>query len=151
MKHHLLALALFLLPCCLMAQVRVAVNGEEPMAFGTEGGIYFHNDTLTIAGATQTLTLPMDEARVLVFDLQQLAVQAAEEGEALAVYPTPAHSTITLRGIGSERQEARVYTLQGAKVLSRTVANGESLNVEVLPAGEYLLRCGNHTVKFIKL
>lgn len=67
----------------------------------------------------------------------------------LTVYPNPCHSTLTLNT--EAHDVVMLFNMQGA-MLQRVVAtdNTTTLNMQDLPAGLYIVRCGNQSVKVVK-
>ncbi|MBR0054534.1 MAG: T9SS type A sorting domain-containing protein [Bacteroidales bacterium] len=67
----------------------------------------------------------------------------------LTVYPNPCHSNLTLNT--EAHDVVMLFNMQGALV-QRVVAtdNTTTLNMQDLPAGLYIVRCGNQSVKVIK-
>ena len=67
----------------------------------------------------------------------------------LTVYPNPCHSNLTLNT--EAHDVVMLFNMQGALV-QRVVAtdNTTTLNMQDLPAGLYIVRCGNQSVKVVK-
>ncbi len=67
----------------------------------------------------------------------------------LTVYPNPCHSNITLNT--EAHDVVMLFNMQGA-LLQRVVAtdNTTTLNMQDLPAGMYIVRCGNQSAKVVK-
>ena len=67
----------------------------------------------------------------------------------LTVYPNPCHSTLTLNT--EAHDVVMLFNMQGA-LLQRVVAtdNTTTLNMQDLPAGMYIVRCGNQSAKVVK-
>ena len=67
----------------------------------------------------------------------------------LTVYPNPCHSTLTLNT--EAHDVVMLFNMQGA-MLQRVVAtdNTTTLNMQDLPAGLYIVRCGNQSAKVVK-
>ena len=67
----------------------------------------------------------------------------------LTVYPNPCHSTLTLNT--EAHDVVMLFNMQGA-MLQRVVATDDTtaLNMQDLPAGLYIVRCGNQSVKVVK-
>lgn len=154
MKQHISLFILILVLGCtgMQAQTRAIINGGSPIAFGTDGGIYFHNDTITVVGTETTASYALDQVENIVFDLrtnQGINETVTERGE-LNILPAPAHSTITLRGIGEQAREAFVFNMQGQLLIQQSVADESRIDISALPAGNYILRCGTQAAKFVK-
>ena len=67
----------------------------------------------------------------------------------LTVYPNPCHSNLTLNT--EAHDVVMLFNMQGA-MLQRVVTtdNTTTLNMQDLPAGLYIVRCGNQSVKVVK-
>lgn len=67
----------------------------------------------------------------------------------LTVYPNPCHSNLTLNT--EAHDVVMLFNMQGALV-QRVVAtdNTTTLNMQDLPAGLYIVRCGNQSAKVVK-
>lgn len=67
----------------------------------------------------------------------------------LTVYPNPCHSTLTLNT--EAHDVVMLFNMQGA-LLQRVVATDitTTLNMQDLPAGMYIVRCGNQSAKVVK-
>lgn len=136
----------------MQAQTRAIINGGDPIVFDTEGGLYFHNDTITVVGTETTASFSLSQVENIVFDLrtnQGINETATERGE-LSILPTPAHSTITLRGVGEQNQTAFIFNMQGQQMLQQSVSDESRIDISALPAGNYILRCGTQAAKFMK-
>jgi len=96
--------------------------------------------TATSMNGTETNTA----ARYRDSSRNVLAVPSVQQPlQVLAVYPSPAHSTITLQLPAAWLQyQIAVYDMQGKAVLT---ANTKTMNVEKLPAGTYLIRAVSGT------
>lgn len=66
------------------------------------------------------------------------------------VYPNPTTEVVTINGVEAG-SVVRVFTLEG-RMISTTVAEGESVNVNVssLASGTYLMQIDSNVVKIIK-
>ena len=69
--------------------------------------------------------------------------------ENLAVYPNPARDVIRINGLEQE-VEVNIYNATGALVKTVVVNGAEEINVNELPAGLYLARFGENTLRFTK-
>ena len=69
--------------------------------------------------------------------------------EAIAIYPNPAKDNIHINGIENET-EVNIYNVTGALVKTVVTNGAEEINVSELPAGLYMARFGETTLKFTK-
>ena len=77
-----------------------------------------------------------------------LAVNDLSNNE-LRIYPNPVKDQLSLDGI-SKDEKYEIYSLDGKKVKSGTVATKKTINVNALPKGVYLLKIAEKNLKFIK-
>lgn len=69
--------------------------------------------------------------------------------ETIAIYPNPAKESIHISGLDKET-EVSIYNVMGVMV-QKVVTNGEEvINVSDLPAGLYIARFGENTLRFTK-
>ena len=146
MKKKILITAMMLLAGggILHAQVRVQVNGDRSFVIDERNGLYFHNDTMTVAGEVFAL----DDITVITLQ-PELAINDIEASD-LRLAPNPAQEYISLQGVGSEPQQAVLYSTAGVKLMEQTVADGSVLNISHLPEGVYILRTANRVAKIVK-
>ena len=146
MKKIILFAALLLLTGggVLHAQVRVQVNGDQSFVIDEANGLYFHNNTMTVDGDTFAL----DD--ITVITLQSAVGIDDIEVSDLQLAPNPAQEYITLQGIGSEPQQAVIYSTAGVKLLEQTVTDGTVINISHLPEGVYILRTADRVAKIVK-
>ena len=146
MKKIILFAAMLLLTGggVLHAQVRVQVNGDQSFVIDETNGLYFHNDTMTIDGnafALDDITVITLQSAVSIDDIEVAGLQLA---------PNPAQDYITLQGIGSEPQQAVLYSTAGVKLLEQSVSDGSIINISHLPEGVYILRTAKGVAKISK-
>ena len=77
-----------------------------------------------------------------------LAVNDLSNNE-LRIYPNPVKDQLSLDGI-SKDEKYEIYSLDGKKVKSGTVATKKTINVNALSKGVYLLKIAEKNLKFIK-
>ena len=94
-----------------------------------EDNVTRHTYTLTITSGVPSVGLP----------------DVAEQSS-LSVYPNPALSNITVTADG----KVSIMSLDGRILLQSDVKGTAILDVSSLPAGLYLLRCGNSVRRLIK-
>lgn len=126
-------------------------DGEFP----TEWTEYTVNLPASVAGhnvsfdfeyqGTFAHTWYIDDVTVVEYD----GIEEDGESVALSVMPNPANNVIRVNGLkGTE--EVNVYNTLGQVVISARLSDGESLNIENLSAGVYMLRSekNSQVVKF---
>ena len=67
----------------------------------------------------------------------------------LSLYPNPAKESIRIEGL-EDNAQVMFYNVLGALVKSISVNTDQEINVSDLPAGLYLIRSGNQTLRFVK-
>lgn len=155
MKKLLITLTL-LLPLCLNAQTTVTVvyaNGTTTQTLvDASGEIYFGIDYMAMlpsASSSDLTVIQMDEIDKVLFDGTANIVDL--DGETtLSVSPNPTATWFTLSGLGSEPQTVTIYSLDGARMMEGSYADGEHIDVSTLPTGIYLVRADSVIVKLIK-
>lgn len=140
----------------LMAQQTVVkvhqANGNmEEKVLGQEGVITFgtDGDQLVINGTEGTATYALGDLKMVTFDENEMSISELEKAK-FSVYPNPTQGMLHISGIGSEMQTLVVYSMAGTKMVESRVKDGSSVSLDKLPAGIYLVRCGNNVVKVCK-
>lgn len=126
------------------AQVRVQVNGDRSFVIDQNNGLYFHNDTMTVAGEAFAL----DDITVITLQ-SAVSIDGIEVSE-VTLAPNPAQDFFTLKGIGAESQKAVLYSTAGVKLMEQTVTDGTVVDISHLPEGVYILRTKDHVAKIVK-
>ena len=72
------------------------------------------------------------------------------EGNIMVLYPNPATDNIHIEGIEANT-EVRIYNAIGGLVKVTHANPNEEIGIGELSAGLYLLRCGNATMRFVKV
>ena len=143
MKKIILFTAILLLTggSMLYAQVRVQVNGDQSFVINETNGLYFHNDTMTVADPVsgQTYTFALDDITVITLQSTLGITQPSTSDLQFSTHPNPAQNHIVLQGIGSTPQKAVLYSTAGVKLLEQTVTDGSVINISHLPEGTYIL------------
>lgn len=67
----------------------------------------------------------------------------------IAVYPNPANETICINGLNGET-EVNIYNAMGQMVMVVNVNSNDAINISKLPAGIYMARIGEKTLRFTK-
>ena len=73
-----------------------------------------------------------------------------DEGRMMVLYPNPATDHVRIEGIEAN-SEVRIYNAMGALVKVTNASANEEIGIGELSAGLYLLRCGNVTLRFVKM
>lgn len=120
-------------------------------ALTPQGTITFESDSvmlINVDGMSNTTREPLNLVAKVTFD--KLSTSLPEVNESgLFVYPNPAVSELHLMGMEANGAPFAIYTTSGQLIQSGTM-NGNTLNINNLQSGLYLLRIGNETLKFQK-
>ena len=113
---------------------KLIINGTSLEFYDRQGTLLYSTDMATIG--------------VLAFndDDGVTAVETFFDNDKYIVYPNPTYSSLIVRGVESSIP-LRLYSTDG--LLIKTVV-GNTMNMEDVPAGTYLLQCDNQIVKIIK-
>ncbi|KEY19983.1 M1 family aminopeptidase [Kaistella antarctica] len=77
-----------------------------------------------------------------------LAVNDTAKNE-MRIYPNPVKDQLSIEGI-SKDEKYEIYSVDGKRVNKGTISNGNTINVNALPKGVYLLKIADKNLKFIK-
>ena len=69
--------------------------------------------------------------------------------EAITVFPNPAKESIIIKGL-DQSEKGSIFNATGQLVMTFTADSSNEINISGLPAGLYMIHCGNHTLRFIK-
>ena len=69
--------------------------------------------------------------------------------EQITVFPNPAKDRITIKGL-DHSEIANIFNATGQLVMTVTGEEGNEIDVSDLPAGLYLVHCGNRVLRFVK-
>jgi pectin methylesterase-like acyl-CoA thioesterase len=119
-------------------------------------------DTVTLTGAGTTYITASQEGNFLYYPapdvVQTLTVDVASSADevkfsginGIKIYPNPESSTINIKRIENDPEDAAIYDLKGQKVLEISLNSEEqSVDVSSLSRGIYMLKIENITFKLI--
>ncbi len=94
-------------------------------------------------------------AKYALADIQKITCSEVEglsdaEEDALSVYPNPVHDIMVLRHLEGT-QMVSIYAVDGRLMRSMEVGSGQGIDVSDFPAGLYLVKTQQQTLKMIKL
>ena len=93
-------------------------------------------------------------ARYALADIQKITCQettgTSETDEVMAVYPNPVHDSMVLLHFEGA-QTINIYAVDGRLMRSAVVSRGQAIDVSDFPAGLYLVKTQQQTLKMIKL
>ena len=82
---------------------------------------------------------------------KSVSIQTAETGAVLQLWPNPATDRLTIELQNGNSQDISIYNVMGRLLMHTTLHSGRAtLDLQSLPAGLYILRCGPTTTKFVK-
>ena len=73
-----------------------------------------------------------------------------DETTPMALYPNPANTNIRIVGIESNTK-VEIYNSLGVRVKTLSVGPDQGIDISELAAGFYMMRCGNVTLRFVKM
>jgi len=112
--------------------------------------IYFSDNNL-IFGETNSST-SINQIRKITFSTATSVDNVSDNRTLFCVTPNPASSYVLLKNIPDENCTATIYSMTGAMMLSSIVSSSSNtVDVNSLPKGVYLVKVKNLTAKFIKL
>lgn len=150
MHKFILSFTLLLAAFTVSAQVAVKVDGGTPQPIGSSGGLYFAGDTLLLVASTGDTSLyPLSTIGVVTFQTISQGIETADDSD-LALYPVPTSRYLFLQGIGDTPRQVTIYNASGQTVFQQRATDGTRLDLQHLPAGAYLLRCGSRISKIVK-
>lgn len=141
----------------------VTVYYDETQGFVLGAGTYNAGATVTLAA------IPADDYTFVkwsdgttdnpkVFVVNQDITLAAffnfndveENGEdAVSLYPNPADDVIRLEGLEGEN-DIEIFNAMGVMVKRMSLNGDGEINIEDLAAGQYIIRIGGHSMRFVK-
>lgn len=144
----------FLFVCCTTVSYSTTLRVEQIQASdftimvqkigkivikGTALEFYDHQGSLLYSA-------DMSSVGVLAFENTAAAIDNVFVGSRYVVYPNPTAATLTVNELDASAT-LRLYSVDG-QLLKSVIGN--TMNVEDVPAGTYLLQCENQIVKIIK-
>lgn len=110
---------------------------------GDELTVHFWAGTADVYG--------LSAIRKLYFQENVAVTELSSATSSLGVFPNPAHSSITVRGLRDKPTEVLVFRSDGQLVISSTLSTSNaSIDISSLVPGLYLLRTDGQTLKFIR-
>jgi len=107
-------------------------NGE----FGMNTPAYFCIDDVQLAAAMTTNTVDINDSPTV------------------EIFPNPTSNYIKLKGLYNSSNQLNIFNVQGQKVKSGTIVNGETFDVSALETGTYLISVSDNdqlfTARFVK-
>ena len=148
----LLSLLLFVGWACsaqaLSLRVEQIQASDYTVAVQTIGKLVINGTTLEFYDRQGALLYSADMTAIgaITFEESTVALENVFTSDRFVVYPNPTSTSLTVKGL-TESATMRLYGLDGQLVQS---VIGNTMNVEKIPAGTYLLQCENQIVKIIK-
>jgi len=110
---------------------KIVINGTTLEFYDRQGNALYTSDMASVGAVTFEQT-PQSLLNI--------------DADRYTVYPNPTHSILMVNGL-EENTTLRLYNLDGQLIKSAT---GTAINVDDVPAGNYLLQFENQIVKIIK-
>ena len=151
MKKHLL---LFLFVCWIATlhattlRVEQIQSSDFTIMVQTIGKLVINGMTLEFYDRQGSLLYSVDMASigVLSFEGSSTAIDNVFTSNRYVVYPNPVTSILMVKDLDSSAT-LRLYSTSGQLIKS---VQGNTMNVENVPTGTYLLQCENQIVEIIK-
>ncbi|MCQ2314452.1 MAG: choice-of-anchor J domain-containing protein [Bacteroidales bacterium] len=110
-------------------------------------------DISAFAGTTVRVVFHHQDYDKFYIEIDNMSIEVytgieENNSEAVAVCPNPVKNTMTLTGVGAGT-EVRIYDLAG-NIVTSFVYEGQTVNVENLANGVYILRTNDNIVKIVK-
>ena len=136
------------------AQTKVTLTFQDASSQEIEvsaaGKIYFDNNYMYIDdGTTIPYSFAVDNIRKMTFD-EVLGVREIVT-ENFKVYPNPARNELHVSGNEFGPYRYALYSMDGRLLLQGEVGNGEAIHTGDIPAGLYILKINNTSLKINKL
>jgi hypothetical protein len=113
----------------------------------------FPNHNLIIdESGTATRAFSLTQLKKIIFSPLSATGAPTNATAVLVLRPNPAGDFIRIENAPAQETRIAVYSAQGAKMLESTIsASGNTLHVESLQAGFYVVKMNDQTSKFIKI
>lgn len=111
--------------------------------------ITFSDDKIVFHTSSQT-SVSLSDLRKMTFGTIS-SVDDTRMSHAVSLFPNPASSFIAIKGATDARSYYKIFDFLGKLQLHGYLNNEQSISVEMLRAGLYVLRIGNTNLKFSKL
>jgi len=142
----LLAVMLLMANAYMMAEnyLTITYNGKEQnISLPIVKRIYFENDRVRVTTADGEHSYPISLVDKISFTESTTAIEALPEQQEGLTYKD---GTLAIKGDGF----LRVFSSNGALVSIANVKEGANVSLDNLPAGIYIVRMGDKTIKVRK-
>ena len=149
-----MCLTAFLWVTGAMAQSKVTLTFQDAstqtIEVSSSGKIYFSDNYMFIDyGTALPYTFSVSNIRNMVFD-EVLGIHDIVT-ETFKVYPNPVYNTLYFSSNDFEVHPYSLFSIDGRLLLYGEVRNGDPISVSGIPAGLYLLKINNTSLKINKL
>jgi hypothetical protein len=137
-----------------IAQTKVILTfrdaSTQEIEVAAYGKIYFSDNYMFIDdGNSMPYSYEVSQIRNMVFD--EVVGLRDIETETFKVYPNPVHNELYVNGNENVPYRYSLFSIDGRLLLYGEVQNGESIRVDGIPAGLYILKINNTSLKINKL
>lgn len=147
MKKIVICLASLFVTTCLQATSLIGIRADKSTT------VFALDDVMSIKVSESNLMTvntfngeKVENFNVLKFDSNITKAENLNSNDNIQVYPNPVKHTLYLVG-ATESTSISIFDMSGKAVI---VGKGESINVESLPNGMYIISAEGKKVKFIK-
>lgn len=125
-------------------------NSTQEFMVDLSGKIYFENNYLYIdEGTGLPYSFAVDNIRKITLP-HDVNVEDIVTDD-FTIYPNPVLNTLHIHSGKIGQHPYQLYTLDGRLLLKGVCLEDETLNLQHLPSGLYLLKIGSSTIKISKL
>ncbi len=156
MKKRKLIVAMGLAVCASgFAQDDVTINlasGKKVYKVDDIKSLTFEGNNLKVTKQTdETETFAFSELTSISFDATTGVSNLKVDASDLSISVQPGSNLIEIKGYdGKTKYSVAVYTVSGKKVLGFSDWKGEAVDIASLPAGVYVIKINDTTLKFRK-
>lgn len=154
MMRWLLCLTVVIACSSAMAQTKVKLTFQDAstqtIEVSSSGKIYFSDNYMFIDdGTSLPYSFAVSNVRNMVFD-EVLGIHDIVT-ESFKVYPNPVYNTLYFSSDDFEIHPYSLFSIDGRLLLHGEVQNGDPISVSGIPAGLYILKINNTSLKINKL
>ena len=126
---------------------------NEQIPINTINNIKFSNNGINIKmGTGSTTTYTLSTIRKLIFKTASGFNDLTDKSQQIQLYPNPVKDILFFRNIHTTETIVKIYSTSGVEVINELISSTmNSINVNQLEKGLYLLKINNQVIKFSRL
>ncbi|MBO4503429.1 MAG: T9SS type A sorting domain-containing protein [Bacteroidales bacterium] len=130
--------------------VHLSSGTIQSYEIANNGKLYFENNYLLIEdGLNAPYSIPVSDIQKLLFSYN-VGIQDIETPEC-KIYPNPASSYLKISSTENNQNQYQLFSYDGKMLLDGSCGNDESIDIQALPKGLYLIKVNGRTFKITKL